>query len=116
MVVDSNEQVVGHLSLKGGRFDRGIHRCELGMGLEFGYWRLGLGAQLLKIAIEQAQSVATLDWLDLRAIHNNQPAINLYLKHGFAEVSRIPDFCRIDAQPVDDIFMSLWVGSPRSSG
>lgn len=109
VVTNEASEVVGHLSIKGARFDRGLHRCELGMGLEFPYWRKGLGTQLLDLAIEEARSLSNVEYLDLRVISLNTPGINLYEKHGFSEVSRIEDFCRIDGQPVADILMTISV-------
>ena len=106
------DNVVGHLSLKGGKFDRGLHRCELGMGLEHPYRQQGLGTQLMTLAIGHAKATLGIDWLDLRVLSLNTPGIHLYLQHGFEEVSRIPDFCRIDGQAADDLFMSIWVGEP----
>ena len=107
VAIKSDETVVGHIALKGGKFDRGLHRCELMMGLEQPYWRQNLGTRLLTIVIEEAGAIKRVDWLDLRVISLNQPAVSLYTKHGFKEVSRIPDFCRIDGMPVDDILMSI---------
>lgn len=111
-VLGEDGSVVGHLDLKGSRFDRTLHRGEFGMGLEYAYWRQGLGKDLLEIAIELTTSIASIDWLDLHVLSCNEPAHRLYLRYGFREISRIPDFCRIEESPIDDIFMSLWVGRP----
>lgn len=102
--------VVGHYSLKGSEFDYGLHRCELGMGLERPYWRLGLGTRLLSRAVQEAQNTETVDWLDLRVLSSNEPARRLYLINGFTEVNRTPDFCRIEGQSIADFLMSLYVG------
>ena len=110
IVVDSS-LVVGHISLNGARFGWGVHRCELGMGLEQPYWRRGLGTALLATAIEKARSVSSIDWLDLHVLSLNEPGVSLYEKHGFTVTSRIEDFCRIEGKSADDIFMSLWVGA-----
>ena len=107
VVVAANKSVVGHIALKGAKFDRGLHRCELMMGLEQPCWRQKLGTRLLKVVVEEASAVEHVEWLDLRVISLNQPAINLYTKHGFKEIARVPDFCRIEGLPVDDILMSI---------
>lgn len=106
-VLDVDRRVVGHLSLKGSRFDRALHRTELGMGLEHPYRGLGLGSELVALAINKAKNMASVNWLDLHVLSCNEPGIGLYLKFGFQEVSRVPDFCRIDGEPMDDVFMSL---------
>ena len=108
-VFTPDDKMIGHTYLRGAKFTWGLHRCELGMGLEYPHWQQGLGTQLLTIAIEHANSVKSLDWIDLHVLGGNQPAINLYAKHGFNEISRVPDFCRIDGTPTDDILMSLRV-------
>ena len=116
VVINKSDQIVGHLSLTGGRFDRGLHRCELGMGLEHPYWRRGLGTELLTEAIAYARQIPTVDWLDLRVIGINTPGLHLYRRMGFTEISRVPDFCRIDGAPVDDVFMSIRVDKAASDG
>ena len=115
VVVDQAEQVVGHASLTGARFDRGLHRCVLGMGLEQPYWRQGWGDRLLRKVINLALDVQSLDWLDLRVLGSNAPAISLYKKHGFREVARVPDYCRIDGHPEDDVLMTLELAPQRKT-
>ena len=111
VVAETDNRIVGHVSLTGASFGRGLHRCELGMGLERPYWRQGLGHRLLSTAVQQARSIPTVDWLDLRVLGSNGPAIALYLKHGFEEIARVPDFCRIEGRPEDDVLMTLRVAS-----
>ncbi len=106
-VVKASELVVGHLSLKSSKFDRGLHRCELGMGLEHPFRGQGLGSKLMELAINEARSLDGVEYLDLRVISLNKPGIQLYTKFGFLEVSRTEDFARIDGEAVDDILMSI---------
>ena len=108
---NGDDDIVGHLSLKGSRLNRTLHRCELGMGLERPFIQRGYGAQLLDIAIREARQVPSIDWLDLRVLSCNAPVYDMYVRKGFTETCRIDDFCRIDEQPVADIMMSLSVAT-----
>ena len=110
VVLGGPTEVVGHLSLDGYRYNRIAHRCLLGMGLEHHYWRRGLGSKLLQRAIDCAHSAEGIAWLDLRVLGCNGPALALYRKHGFQELSRVPDYARIDGLAIDDVFMTLSVG------
>ncbi|MEM6710354.1 MAG: GNAT family N-acetyltransferase [Pseudomonadota bacterium] len=111
VVHNDSAETVGHAFLKGASFGYGQHRCELGMGLEQPYWRRGLGSRLLRWVVERAQAIATVDWLDLRVLGGNAPAIALYQRFGFEETARVPDFCRIQGDRIAEVRMSLWVGN-----
>lgn len=80
------------------------------MGLEQPYRGEGLGSKLLEAAIKEAKALPEAEYLDLRVISLNTPAIKLYEKFGFQVVTTIRNFARIKDQPVDDIMMSISVG------
>jgi RimJ/RimL family protein N-acetyltransferase len=102
-------RVVGHVDLQGDQFRAGLHRCELGIGIERSYRRLGFGRQLLEKAIEFARASDTIDWLDLYVFGHNLAARALYRTLGFKEAGTVTDRFRIDGRSIDDVIMTLEV-------
>jgi len=106
--------IVGHVDLKGSKLRTGLHRCELGLGIEEPWRGQGLGGRLMDTAIAFARAEPTLCWVDLGTFAHNAPARALYLKKGFLEVGCIRDRFRLDGQSIDDVQMTLSVRSPLS--
>jgi len=104
--------IVGHVDLKGDFLKTGLHRCELGIGIEAGYRDQGLGKRLLCKAIDLCRETESLDWLDLKVFRHNNNAIALYLSFGFSEVGTLVDRFRIDGVSVEDVIMTLSVTGP----
>lgn len=99
--------VVGHVDLKGDGLRVGLHRCELGIGIERPYRRQGLGRRLMETAIEFARNAETLSWVDLRVFAHNAAGRALYRSLGFVEIGTIVDRFRIEGQKIDDVLMTL---------
>lgn len=99
--------VVGHIDLKGSKLHCGLHRCELGLGIEEPWRGQGLGRRLLQTAIDFARAEPRLHWIDLCTFATNTPARTLYQKLGFRETGIVRDRFRIAGQSIDDVQMSL---------
>jgi RimJ/RimL family protein N-acetyltransferase len=106
-VVTEDGRIVGYAELKGDEFRAGLHRCELGIGIERPYRRLGFGRQLLETAIAFARASGTIEWIDLLVFGHNVAARALYRNMGFKEAGTITDRFRIDGRSLDDVIMSL---------
>lgn len=108
VVVESGtDTVFGHVNLRGGHLKVGLHRCELGLGLELAYRGQGLGTLLMQKAIAFAKAQPELHWIDLSTFAINTPARTLYQKLGFSEVGIIPDRFRIQDESIADVLMTL---------
>ncbi len=110
LAFNASDQVIGHVDLKGDALKTGLHRCELGIGIEQEYRGTGLGKRLMLAAIEFARDVDSLSWIDLRVFAHNAAARSLYQSVGFHEVGTVTDRFRIDGERIDDISMVLSVG------
>ena len=80
---EDRSRIVGHVDLKGDTIATGLHRCELGIGIERSHRGRGLGRRLMERAIEFARAADTLCWLDLKVFAHNTPARALYQALGF---------------------------------
>ena len=110
VAVGKSGEIVGNLDLKGDSLETGLHRCELGIGIERRHRRAGLGRRLMEAAIEFAREAETLTWLDLRVFGHNLPAMALYRCLGFSEIGKVEDRFRVEGQVIDDLLMTLRVG------
>ena len=106
-VVTEDGSFVGSCELKGDEWRAGLHRCELGIGIERPYRRLGLGRRLLEHAIDLARASSTIEWIDLYVFGHNAPARALYKSLGFQETGTVRDRFRIGGRSVDDVGMTL---------
>ena len=111
VLVTEDGSIVGHVDLQGDQFRAGLHRCELGIGIERPYRRLGFGRQLLQNAIELARASRRIDWIDLYVFGHNAAARALYRNLGFEEAGTVTDRFRIDGRSIDDVIMTLKVSS-----
>jgi len=98
--------VRGHVDLHGGRMPAELHRATLGMGLERGVRRKGLGRQLLSTAIAWGRE-HRFAWIDLGVFSDNVPARALYESAGFVAIGTTRDQFRVDGLSIDDIAMTL---------
>ena len=100
-------KIVADVNLKGDALRTGLHRCEIGIGIERAYRRQGLGRRLMATAIEFAAATKVLEWIDLKVFAHNTPARNLYQALGFVEVGTVRDRFRIGGQSIDDVLMTV---------
>ena len=107
LAVTERGEIVGHVNLKGDKLRAGLHRCDLGIGIERAHRAQGLGRRLMQTAIEFARNAPTLAWIDLRVFGHNARARALYVSLGFAEVGTLADRFRIEGQSIDDVIMTL---------
>jgi ribosomal protein S18 acetylase RimI-like enzyme len=99
-------QIVGHIDLWSHPVRFAEHRCLLGMGVERGHRRVGLGAALLAHASAWAHSNTSLEWLDLHVLSSNASAIRLYIRAGFVKMGEMPDMFKFDSKAFSDITMT----------
>jgi len=100
--------IIGSVSLSTTRLiQTQSHRAILGMGIEPGFKRQGLGKKLMQAALEWAREQTHLKWVDLGVFVHNAPARRLYESFGFIETGRTIDCFRVDGHRLDDIQMSL---------
>lgn len=108
-VTVDGETVVGHVDLKSDGLHAGLHRCELGIGIEGPHRGGGLGRRLMQHAIDFARAAETLVWLDLKVFAHNAPARALYRNLGFREIGTVEDRFRLPGHVIDDVMMTLRV-------
>jgi ribosomal protein S18 acetylase RimI-like enzyme len=112
---NSSNQIVGHIDLRSHAERFAEHRCLLGMGVDRGHRKIGLGKRLIEHAQEWTRANPLLEWIDLQVLSSNREAIRLYERSGFERVGEIPDMFRIDGHNLSYIAMSKALGKGRAS-
>jgi len=93
-----NRQIIGHIDLRSHPMRFSEHRCLLGMGVDRHHRGRGVGAALLSHATQWAVANTGLEWLDLEVLSNNEPALRLYRRAGFAAVGEVAEMFRVDGR------------------
>lgn len=98
--------IAGHVDLRAHPEAYAAHRCLLGMGVDRGHRRAGLGAALIAHARHWATTVARLEWIDLQVISENQAALALYRHTGFVVAGEMKEMFKIDGKTFSYTTMS----------
>ncbi|WP_068713810.1 GNAT family N-acetyltransferase [Vibrio tritonius] len=106
---NEQKEIIGDVSLRRDEFDDDNDRVWLGIGVAHCYRGHGLGEQLLSMVLDVAKQNQRINWVDLKVLDTNLPAIQLYRKLGFVEVSYIPERYQVDNEPVGEFMMSYQV-------
>jgi YD repeat-containing protein len=106
---DADGRIAGHIDLRAHAERYAAHRCLLGMGVDRGQRKAGLGGRLIAHAQSWAQ-LSALEWIDLQVLSTNTPAINLYLRNGFHKTGEIEGMFHIDGQRFSYTGMSKRLG------
>lgn len=104
--------LVAHLELRGATYRAALHRATLGMGVERGFQRAGIGAGLMEAALAWTREAASLHWIDLGVFSDNHAALRLYDKHGFVECGRVEDAFRLADRSITALQLCLRIQGP----
>lgn len=107
LVAESNGQIVGQLTLEGGKRRNVRHAAVLGITVAHGWRGQGIGRRLLEHAIRWARDGRLLTRIELHVFARNEGAIRLYRALGFELEGRRRGAVIRDSEPIDDLVMAL---------
>jgi RimJ/RimL family protein N-acetyltransferase len=105
-VAETPAGVVGRVSIARDGNPVSHHVAELGLMVDAGERRRGIGTALMEEAVEWARASGVTK-VELHVFPHNEPAIALYRKLGFAEEGHRRRHYRIAGHYVDAILMAL---------
>ena len=105
LLVLRGDEVVGYLEALGGKYRRTYHRVNVTMGLLDKAAGQGLGKRLLG-ELEVWAAGNGIERLELSVLADNERALGLYLKMGYAIEGRKQKAMKIDGKFVEGIFMA----------
>ena len=104
LIALDNEQIIARAELAGYYPARIRHRAVLSISVKKEYWNRGLGTEMLKRIIEQAEKMK-IRVIELEVISDNARAINLYHKMGFTDIGIYKDYFFVNEMYKDAVVM-----------
>lgn len=92
-------QIVGLVTLTPYSDCNLVHRRVLGLGILEPFRGLGLGRKLMRLALDCAQALPFLSWVDGTACQANQRVVLLDISEGFQIIGVTPDYYRVKGDP-----------------
>ena len=109
LLAETDNRIIGSITLEAGIFRRTAHRGGLGIGVAEEYRGRGIGEALIQTLLDWAARTTSIEKVTLDVFADNTRAIGLYKKLGFIEEGRrIRDIKRGD-EYVDTIMMYKFV-------
>ena len=109
LVAERDAELLGELTLRGISSRRAVkHVATLGVSVRADARRRGIGDALLAAALEWAPT-AGISRVELYVYARNEPAIELFDKHGFVTEGRRRNFIREGDGFIDDLVMAKLV-------
>ena len=106
LVALDGSSVVGNGIIERNRVERYNHRAELSITVLKKYWGLGIGSRLMQMMIEFAKE-SGIENIYLEVRSDNERAISLYKRFGFARIGVYEDFFKIDGKYYTADLMTL---------
>ena len=91
LIALDNGQIIARAELEGYYAARIRHRAKFSISVRKEYWNRGIGTEMLKRMIEQAEKMK-LRVIELEVITDNARAIALYHKMGFTDIGIYKDY------------------------
>lgn len=107
LIAESDGEVVGQLTLEGGKRHHVRHAATLGITVAQEWRGQGIGRRMMAHAIEWARAGGLITRIELHVFARNEDAIRLYESFGFEHEGRRRRAVHRDGQYVDDLVMSL---------
>jgi RimJ/RimL family protein N-acetyltransferase len=106
LVAEVDGRVVANSEVARSKGGYDTHVGGVGIAIKKGFRDVGIGTQMMKALIGQAQTMG-LKVLTLSVFESNRRAIHVYEKVGFVQTGRTPRKFLRDGQYVDELTMAL---------
>lgn len=107
VAINEENRIIGHIDIRSQNQLNAEHRVLLGMGVDSNFRNLKIGQKLLEFIIDNCRNNHKISWIDLHVLTNNIPAIRLYKKMNFEQLSTTKDMFRINNISYDYTSMTL---------
>ena len=109
LLAEAGGDVIGTLSVEGGRYRKVRHNAVLGISVHRNWRRQGVAGALMQAAYSAAQASGVLKRLTLSVFETNASAVQLYESLGYTVEGRRRGGVRIGDRYVDELIMALEV-------
>jgi putative acetyltransferase len=113
LVAVAEQTVVGILGIHGFPKPRRHHAAMIGMAVHDAWHRKGVGAELMKAAVDLADNWLNLHRLELEVYCDNESAIGLYRRFGFTVEGTLVDYAFRGGEYVNAFVMGRVLAAQR---
>ncbi len=105
----SPHNIVGQCEISNIEWEASTHVGSLGIIVRIEFRDLGIGLQLIDLAIRESKRINNKEKIILSCFSSNERALNLYEKLGFQEIGRRKKQFYMDSTYSDEVLMDLWI-------
>ncbi|MBH8609036.1 GNAT family N-acetyltransferase [Thermoactinomyces sp. CICC 10521] len=107
LIAEVEGEIAGNLVFRGGKYSRTAHAGEFGISVLKKYWGCSIGRSLLQYLIDWAKKSHVVRKINLRVRVDNERAIRLYERMGFAIEGRLKRDFYIGGKWFDSYLMGM---------
>jgi hypothetical protein len=101
--------IIGQCEISNSNWDAGLHVGNLGIIVKNEYRDLGIGANLIDVAIRESKKLNNKEKIILSCFSTNKRALQLYKKIGFETIGVRKKQFYMDSKYYDEVLMELWI-------
>lgn len=106
--IEGSKNIVGQVTIEDIQWEASDHVAVLGIIVRKDYRNQGLGYELIKYALEEAEKI-NKEKVTLSVFATNESAIQLYKKIGFKTVGIREKQFFMDSHYIDEVLMEIWL-------
>lgn len=103
------DNILGQCEISNVEWEASEHVGNLGVIIKKGFRNLGLGRELIDVAIREAARKHHKEKIVLSCFHTNERALHLYESVGFKQVGVRRKQFLMDGAYYDEVMMDLWI-------
>ncbi len=101
--------IIGQCEISNSNWDADLHVGILGIIVKNKYRDLGIGTNLIDIAIRESKNLNNKEKITLSCFLTNERALHLYEKLGFETIGVRKKQFYMDSKYYDEVLMELWI-------
>lgn len=101
--------IIGQCEISNSEWDASLHIGNLGIIVKNKYRDLGIGTNLIDMAIRESKKLNNKEKIILSCFSTNERAIHLYKKLGFEIVGVRKKQFYMDSMYYDEVLMEIWI-------
>ncbi len=101
--------IIGQCEISNSNWDADLHVGNLGIIVKNKYRDLGIGANLIDVAIRESKKLNNKEKIILSCFSTNERALQLYKKLGFETIGVRKKQFYMDSKYYDEVLMEVWI-------
>ncbi len=107
--IKTPNNIIGQCEISNSDWDAGLHVGNLGIIVTEKYRDLGIGTNLIDLAIKESKKLNNKEKIILSCFSTNKRALHIYKKMGFEMIGVRKNQFYMDSKYYDEVLMDLWI-------